>query len=255
MITSVQNPEVKGVVRLHQKKYRDEEGLILIEGYHALEEAIKAGLSIQTIFHLAEAKMIDGLVNQAIAVSEAVMKKMSTTETPLPILATALKPKMPSIEVFEKNIFFALGLCGLQDPGNMGTIARSACAFHIDAILTLSPSVDPYSPKVIRSSTGLIFRKPILEFSQAEQLLHWVQGIEGLTCWAADPHEGVSYRQAAYGRKILLLLGAEAHGIPEAILQSSNRLHIPMAPEVESLNVATSGAILMSEIYQALNAL
>jgi TrmH family RNA methyltransferase len=231
-ITSLSNPAVKRVVALP-------EDLILIEGRHPVEEAIAAGLEIETIY-VREDQTPWG---NCVIVTKAVMAKMATTDSPPPVLAVA---KRPSSHLSHGRL---LGLVGLQDPGNIGTLIRAACAFGITGILLIGDSCDPYHPKVIRASAGLIFRLPVAMVTNLDSVL---SSFNDLSVFAADAHEGKSYKDIDYGDHPLLLLGSEAHGLPPEVLAHATPLHIPMHSSAESLNVAMAGAIILSEMYQSL---
>ncbi len=249
IITSLQNPSVKGVVQLHQRKYREKTNRILIEGRHPIEEAFQCGVFIEEIYlKESEKTSFEGTAPQVI-VTDAVMSKMATTESPPPMLAVAKRPVSKVSNTFEAKTCFILGLIGLQDPGNLGTIIRSACAFNVNTILTIGDSVDVYSPKVIRASAGQIFRLPITSFPDITLLAEAIKDHPELQVFGADAHQGKSYKEAQYTEKILLLLGSEAHGIPPELWQYAKALHIPTNQAVESLNVGIAGAVMMAEIY------
>jgi TrmH family RNA methyltransferase len=250
MLTSLQNPQVKAAVQLHQRKGREAEGQILIEGRHPIEEAVKAGLEILTIYLRDEEQPLSGLVCEQIPVTEAVMAKIATTNTPVPVLAVARAPKFETESVFQAETLFALGITGLQDPANLGSLVRSACAFGVTGIVGVGAHVDPYSPKVIRTSVGLVFRLPILHLADFDALKAQMAELPELTVWGADAHQGASYREVMYPEKSLILLGGEAHGIPEEAWAFAKPLHIPMHSAAESLNVGVAGAIILAEAYQ-----
>jgi RNA methyltransferase, TrmH family len=241
---------VKAVVQLHQRKHREAEQLILIEGRHPLEEAIAAHVQIQEIYLREAEPSLRGASCEQVPVTDAVMAKMSTTDTPPPVLAVAKRPVYETDDFFNSDNAFVLGLVELQDPGNLGTLIRSACAFGVTAIATVGPHVDPYNPKVIRASAGLVFRLPLGHIDGYQGLRNQVEATSNLTIWGADAHQGASYRATSYAGKVLLLLGGEAHGLPEGVWDLAKPLHIPMMPGVESLNVGMAGAIILAEAYQ-----
>jgi RNA methyltransferase, TrmH family len=250
VITSMQNPKVKAVVQLHQNKTRRETGYVLIEGRHPIEEALRADLEILEYYIREDEKTPLETPVEAVPVTTDVMAKMCTTDTPAPMIAVAKAPHWNALNVFDGKHHFILGLVGLQDPGNLGNLVRSACAFGATALLTVGSHVDPYHPKVIRASAGLIFRLPVVPLPDFTVLSEQLQSASNVTVWGADAHQGKSYREVTFGEKTLLLLGAEAQGLPEETWKLATPIHIPIHPQAESLNVATAGAILLAEAYQ-----
>lgn len=251
MISSLQNPQIKAVVKLHQRKFREKERLILIEGRHPVEEAIRANLVIEEWYIRAgEHFPQENLPCPPVEVTEAVMAKISTTDTPPPVLAIARTPEYAVEPFFQAATGLILGLVDLQDPGNFGSLIRSACAFDVTHMITIGSLPDPYHPKVIRASTGLVFRLPIGHIENLETLCHYAKAAPDLQIWGTNAHRGISYREATYSSRTLLLMGGEAHGLPEATWNLAEPLHIPMSSMAESLNVGVAGAIILSEVYQ-----
>ena len=249
VLTSAQNPRVKAVVQLHQAKYREEQSLVLIEGYHAIEEAVKANISLKTIFCLEGKASEIVLPISPEFVSESVMAKMSTTTSACPILAVAESPTVDSKQIFALQSKLIVGVIGLQDPGNLGTLIRSAAAFGASALVTIGPTVDPFHPKVIRSSAGIVFRLAVAQLDNISKLRQAVSAHQELQIWGTDAHQGLSYRQATYADNVLLLMGGEAEGLPPEIWEIAHPLNIPMVQEVESLNVGIAGSIVLAEIF------
>lgn len=251
VITSTQNPRVKAVVQLHQNKVRRERGQILVEGLHPLEEAIQANLVIDEIYIREDADCaMPGGAKQPVRVTEPVMAKMCTTESPPPVLAVAKAPSWSVEPVLRADTCLLLAIIGLQDPGNLGTLIRAACAFGVKAIFPVGSHVDPYHPKVIRASAGLVFRLPVVSLADFADLQSILKQYEGIAVWAADPHQGQSYREITYNSKTLIILGSEAHGLPESVWNLAQPVHIPMQTGVESLNVGVAGAIILCEAFQ-----
>ncbi|HEY9686715.1 MAG TPA: RNA methyltransferase [Coleofasciculaceae cyanobacterium] len=239
---------IKDVAALKQKKFRDERGLILVEGRHPIEEALRAGLKLQQAFTLAD-QPADSLPNVAwpmspVVVDEAVMARLSSTSSAPPCLAVFKKPKQPA----QVQGDFVLLLDGLQDPGNLGTLIRSAVAFGVDSVVLTGDSVEPTNPKVIRASAGLVFALPILEcehdalpdlFPASDWTIYTTTGVQ----------KALPYRAVDYTGRCVIVLGNEGRGVskdlfPDYTLQA---LTIPMDERVESLNVAVSGSVILAE--------
>ena len=149
-ITSLQNTWVKRVVSLQEKRERDKEGLILLEGNKLIEGALEANVDILKIFSKEKGENVT-------LVDDKVIKKMSTTSTPANIIAIAKKPEY-KLKNYKKMIL----LDNIKDAGNLGTIIRTACAFDIDAILLYGNCTDEFSPKTLRSSVGCAFKIPLI---------------------------------------------------------------------------------------------
>lgn len=247
-IQSLQHPAVKLAVKLHARKHRKQENLILVETQHPVEEAFKANLICTTLF-IREDKQTDfqGSLKSAktsYIVDETIMKKISTTETPSEVVGLFEPP------VFQKNIITpCLVLCNLQDPGNLGTLVRSALAFGFKQIILLGENtLDPFQPKVVRASTGLLFKLPILHFASTKSFLEAHPG--GIEHILLEARAGEPYNKIAFSNSVALWLGNEGNGyqgldLPENITWAN----IPVTDQTESLNVATSGSIVMSHLF------
>lgn len=235
MITSLQNETIKEIMKLKQKKYRDEKDLFLVEGYHLVEEARKANC-IQMLITTLEEKFVE----KTLYVSDKVMEKLAFTKSPQPIMAICYKNKNQELLKAGKRYLL---LDGLQDPGNVGTIMRTALAFGYDQIIMSKDCVDLYNDKVIRSTQGALFQMNtcIMDLKEAITFLKQ-QGVKVYgTCLqnaqSIDQHQ--TYSQMAF------VMGNEGQGVHQEILDlCDERLYIPIQ-SIESLNVAIASAITM----------
>lgn len=235
MITSLQNETIKEIMKLKQKKYRDEKDLFLVEGYHLVEEARKANC-IQMLITTLEEKFVE----KTLYVSDKVMEKLAFTKSPQLIMAICYKNKNQELLKAGKRYLL---LDGLQDPGNVGTIMRTALAFGYDQIIMSKDCVDLYNDKVIRSTQGALFQMNtcIMELKEAITFLKQ-QGVKVYgTCLqnaqSIDQHQ--TYSQMAF------VMGNEGQGVHQEILDlCDERLYIPIQ-SIESLNVAIAAAITM----------
>lgn len=235
MITSLQNETIKEIMKLKQKKYRDEKDLFLVEGYHLVEEARKANC-IQMLITTLEEKFVE----KTLYVSDKVMEKLAFTKNPQPIMAICYKNKNQELLKAGKRYLL---LDGLQDPGNVGTIMRTALAFGYDQIIMSKDCVDLYNDKVIRSTQGALFQMNtcIMDLKEAITFLKQ-QGVKVYgTCLqnaqSIDQHQ--RYSQMAF------VMGNEGQGVHQEILDlCDERLYIPIQ-SIESLNVAIAAAITM----------
>jgi TrmH family RNA methyltransferase len=251
IIASTANESVKYARSLHRRSIRYRERAFITEGVRAVEEGIQAGIQPAFLFHtpavmdvprarsiLAQAEKQGAKVR---VVSEPVMAAMADTVTPSGILAVfpMLPASIPSL------LTWALLLDGLRDPGNLGTILRSALAARIQLVLTTAGTVDVYSPKVVRAAMGAHFGLNLLvnpPWSTVEEALH------GLHVLVATPRRGPPYWQVDWRQPTALLIGGEVEGVSaEADGLATGHTMIPMAERVESLNAAVAASILLFE--------
>jgi TrmH family RNA methyltransferase len=246
------------VAALKRRKERNATGLILVEGRHPIEEALRAGLTLRAGFvrnSPAESLPQTDVPFPARHVDEKAMARLSDTHSPPPCLAVFERPPNPK----RLSGSLALVLDEIQDPGNLGTLIRSAVAFGVESVLLLGEAVDAYGPKVIRASAGLIFalpvaiaaRHPLTEFFpvQQEGPWHFYAAVADTLSRVGDIPRVIPYRQADYTGRCAILLGNEGRGLAPELLQAPGlvRITIPMKARVESLNVAVSGAIILAE--------
>lgn len=254
LITSTSNDLVKLVMSLHHKKGRKEQKLFIAEGIHPVTEALKAGIPIQRYIwtsklttSLEGKTLLDQLQSryQGIEVSDHVFRKMSETESPQGILALIEIPSEKPIDF--SRIRFGLIVDGVQDPGNIGTIIRTAWAAGLDSLFFTPGTADPYQGKVVRATMGGIFnqnlypnRTPEYIYKNAEK--HGIQIIAGY------PDATQSYFEVEMLGPTLFLVGNEGKGVSEVWENYPIRkVYIPQPGQAESLNVAVSAGILIYE--------
>lgn len=226
MITSLKNEKIKEAAKLLEKKYRDKTSTFLVEGFHLVEEARHASLLIE-VFTCDE--KVEGTL-----VSRDIIKKLSSTETPQPIIGVV---KKPSAKELGNRVLI---LDNVQDPGNVGTLIRTAIAFGFDSIVV--KGVDIFSPKVIRASQGGIFKLNIIQTDDVKKFFLATHKIFG----AILDKNAKLYNEVASPEKLMLVLGNEGQGISEEVIKSlDEKIYIPI--NFESLNVAVAGGILMNE--------
>lgn len=230
MIESVNNEKIKKYAKLNEKKYRDLEGLFIVEGSHLIEEAIKKGV-------LVESFSIDGSIGTM--VSESVMRKLSSLKS-VPNELGIVK-KIDNFKI-QGNI---LVLDGIQDPGNLGTIIRSAVAFDIDTIVASNDTVDLYNPKTIRSSEGMIFNINYVVGDLNEIL----SSLDNYVIYTTNVFDGESVDTVNKGKNYAIIMGNEGNGVKDSISKFANkRLYIPISSKCESLNVAIATSIILYEL-------
>ena len=228
-ITSVNNKLVKDTVKLHQKKHRDSEHLFLMEGYHLYEEAVKYGV-VKTVFTTDVS--ITG--ENVIYVSEPVLEKLAQTKNPQGVLVVC--EKLQEKELTDKVLI----LNNVQDPGNVGTLLRSALGFGFNTVV-LDNTCDLYNDKVLRSTQGNIFRLNIL-FTDT---VTFMNSHPEYTYYGTSMN-GVDINFIT-GTKIALILGNEGSGVDADILKKTHN-NLTINTDVESLNVGVAGSIIMHHI-------
>ncbi len=255
---------VKSIKQLHQAKFRQQEHLIFVEGLHPVEEALKAGLTCQKLFvnpdkYEAYAALINfNSAEQVFSANEECLASLSTTKTPTTIIGIFKQPETLLIErLKDQPQPMWLVLDRLQDPGNVGTLIRSAKAFGLTGFITTAETVDCYSPKVIRSSAGLVFSLPIVQstLTLAELIKTLVDDVHFYITTGQDNLNPINYNKVNIQPPFALVLSHEGQGVGVSSLEkgSYKALKIPMMSGVESLNVAVCGSVLMSHIALNLN--
>ncbi len=235
MITSLKNEMIKDIMKLKQKKYRDESGLYLIEGFHLVEEARKHGCIVKIITTLDKS-----FEEETIYVSEDVMKKLAFTMTPQPIMAICKKKDHTKINLEGKRYLL---LDRVQDPGNVGTMMRTALAFGYDCFIMSKDCVDLYNDKVIRSTQGALFDLDvcICDLKEAIQLLN----NNGIDVYGTSLYNASDIDTYERKEKMAFVMGNEGQGISQEILDlCQHRLYIPIL-SIESLNVGVAAGITM----------
>jgi len=240
MITSVKNEKVKAWKKLHKRKERVNSKTFLVEGFHLLEEAIKSDWDIQEIIIQQDMTLPDWATEYPVEyVSENVIAHISQTTTPQGVLAVI---KMNAYEGREGNTFLILD--SIQDPGNLGTIIRTADAAGMSGVILGEGTVDLYNDKVIRATQGSIFHIPVYHVKLEEELSLLKQS--GYTIWATALEGAVNYNEVNPEKKVAIILGNEGAGVqPRFIAQADEVVKIPIYGKAESLNVSIAAGILM----------
>lgn len=239
-ITSVQNETIKKYALLKTKKHRDEAREFIIEGHHLVKEALKTNL-VKKIFY-TDLKDINCPYVECIEVNESVLAKLSSTNSPQGVIAIV------SFFDYELNLSSyhkVIALDQVQDPGNAGTIVRSAKAFGYDAVLFSNNSVDIYNDKFIRSTQGYFFTIPFFSVNLTESLLRLKENGHTLIATHLSSNSK-NPEQINSNTKLTLILGNEGNGVSDEVLNiSDENVIIPMVKYVDSLNVGIAGSILM----------
>lgn len=239
-ITSLQNETIKKYAQLKTKKYRDEAKEFIVEGYHLVKEALNSNL-VKKIFY-TDLKDLEVNDIECIEVSENVLAKLSSTVSPQGVVAIVSFFDNDNLNISSFNKIVALD--HVQDPGNAGTIVRSAKAFGFDLVLFSEESVDIYNDKFIRSTQGYFFKIPFVNVNLKETLLKLKENhtliATHLSSYSQTPED------INTSSSFVLVLGNEGNGVSEKILEICDKnVIIPMEKGVDSLNVGIAGSILM----------
>ncbi len=240
IITSKANSVVKNAKKLHQKKYR--KSAYLIEGWHLFEEAVQAGVTIEKIFALESYRDQLAAFPQTIWVSEEILLDLADTQTPQGIVAVIQKEEVGLPDLHQGKFLF---LEDVQDPGNVGTMIRTADAAGFTGVIVSDKSADIYSLKTLRSMQGSHFHLPIYRMP----LTSFVEEAKksNLPILATTlSRDSKDYRELSSLENFVLVMGNEGQGISSVMAESADQLvHIGMKGRAESLNVAVAAGILM----------
>ncbi|MGG0720212.1 RNA methyltransferase [Robertmurraya massiliosenegalensis] len=240
-IQSAQNPQVKQWKKLLTKKERDKTGTFLVEGFHLVEEAIKADAALEIIVSegIELPPHMDYGSISITTVTPEIFRELSDTETPQGILALC---EGKNVEKLEGKQFLLID--AVQDPGNLGTMIRTADAAGMDGVIVGHGSVDIYNAKVIRSAQGSHFHLPVVRGSLKE----WMEkfSTENIPTYGTSLENGHIYTEISPSKSFALLVGNEGSGVNQDLLQMTTKnLYIPLFGKSESLNVAVAAGILL----------
>ncbi|GAB4526110.1 MAG: RNA methyltransferase [Anaerolineales bacterium] len=252
IITSVRNPHIQHIRALQRSsRTRRQEGLFVAEGVRLLEEALHADWRPHTLLAAAElppraAALVDAWRAQGVEplwVAGHVLTAAGDTQTPQGVLA--IFPRQPRSIGAQPN--FLLLLDGIHDPGNLGTILRTAWAAGVDGVLLSPENADPFAPKVVRAGMGAHFHLPVVQ-ADWDTL---IASLGSLPVYMAEARRGARLFDVDFRSPCVLLIGGEAAGAGEtARTLAVNAVHIPMPGAAESLNAAVAAAILMFEVVR-----
>ena len=240
LITSVDNSKIKELNKLKTRKYRKEEKKFLVEGYHLVEEAYKKKILLEVL--VEEASQPEQNDIPCTYISSNVMSKLSSLDTNPEIIGVC--KMLDTNEIYSNKV---LMLDNIQDPGNLGTILRSALAFGFDTVILSSDTVDVYNSKVLRATQGTVFNLNII-VNDLEEEINKLKN-SGYKVLGTDVSSGTSAEEFKSDNKIALIMGNEGNGVRESILDlCDDYLHIETSNKVESLNVAIATSILLYEL-------
>jgi len=254
MITSTANQQVKQLVQLKKKgKLRDAMEVFVVEGPKMYQEAPKERMEkvyySESFFkNQQKGKPLEGVPFEV--VQDSVFKAMSDTQTPQGVLCLVKQYHYTLEELLKTEQPLFLVLENLQDPGNLGTIMRTAEGAGVTGVILSKGSVDIYNPKTIRSTMGSIYRVPFLYAENLQEILS-ILDERGVRSYAAHLQGTHTYDQEDYRRGTAFLIGNESNGLSSALAEKAGTyIRIPMEGRLESLNAAVAASILMYEAYR-----
>lgn len=243
-ITSLTNDVVKETVKLQQKKYREETKMFLLEGHKPVEEAVSNGVDIIRVFakNLEDFSLFSEQIEK-IKTNDAVLKKISTTDTAPSIVAVGKQKKLSSdwLTDARKVVLFE----GIKDAGNLGTVLRSASAFGVDGIILYGDTVDIYNPKCVRASVGNLWKNNLLRINNLAELQSILNSFVKVGTLPKSENS-VYLSEFEFPPKTCLCFGSEADGLSEELKSyMDTNVTIEMDNSVESLNLGVSASIIM----------
>ena len=247
-ITSASNPQIKLAARLRRRRQRQAHGLCTLEGTRLVQDALSIGAAFQTCFITAAAA--DAQPDLAAQLQRAcslylvppeILDKISETVSTQTVVAVVPMPELP----LPAAAALSLVLDGVQDPGNAGTLLRTAAAAGVDQVLFGPGCVDPFNGKVLRAAMGAHFRVPLRVLARWEAV--WAALPGGQPLYLASAEGNILYDEVDWGKPSALVLGSEAHGASSQMRERAATVAVPMAAATESLNVAAAGAAILFE--------
>lgn len=261
-IDSVDNPKIKALSKLKELKGRREAGQFLIEGSRETLRALQAGEDVTTLLYVpdlldeegqevvsqVEEKKVEGL-----ELSQRAFLKLTVRQNPDGIIGVANIQTKTLADIPTKENALILVIDGLEKPGNVGALLRTADAVDVDAVIVTGFGTDLYNPNVIRASMGSLFSRPVLSL-EASEVIGFLQR-NNFKIVAATPHTKKVYWAEDFTKSTAIVLGEEHEGLSKAWLEAATtHVTIPMSGLADSLNVATAGALLLYEALRQRNA-
>lgn len=257
VVTSIHNKMIKTITSLKQKKYRDEHKLFIAEGIRLVEEAVKSDWEIEVCVFTPEAVLNERTQQilqvlhhkrcQIVEVSEQVYHRLSDTEQPQGIMVVLRQKSYSSGALQQKKQLIAI-MDQVQDPGNVGTIIRTADAVGCSAVIMTRGCADVYAAKTVRATMGSLFHVPVICGWDVSEIARILQDANVTMFSTTLDETSIEYFKADFNQSCAIIFGNEGNGVSTSLLEiSKQRLHIPMLGKAESLNVAVSAAIILYE--------
>ena len=257
IITSRKNPLITRMSKLSDKKYRDADGIFRIDGIKLYSEAVKSGLRMKYTF-IAQSRRdkltqeleseLASVGGEVIFAADEAFEKLTDEASPQGIVGIAEKFDL-SAEKLPDGAFCSLYLSQIRDPGNLGTVIRTAYAFGVDRVFVSSDCADIYSPKTVRASMGTVFRQPISEVADEIVFSELMKKENCMLYAAALRRDARKLGSFDIPRRVCFAIGNEGHGLSDSFINScSGTVFIPMTEGCESLNAAAAANVLIWEM-------
>ncbi len=257
-IISERNPLIKKYLKLIRGQ-SSESNLLPLEGFHLIEEALRSGIGIEQLFYTPEVikhEKIEELFlklpssTEKVAISKELLYKISQTEAPQGILAISAYPHYEPENVLGKSSMLAMLVDQLQDPGNFGTIIRTAAGANFDAVFFTPGTVKYNNPKVLRATAGAIFHIKVLPTGDLKDYCQKLRE-RSIFLYAAHPQADNSYYEVDYCNPAVILIGNENRGITNELLSvTTKKINIPLNPKLNSLNAGVAAGIIIYEAFR-----
>lgn len=263
LLTSFQNPKAKFLRSLRQRKVREREGRFLVEGIRLVEEALAAGAAVETIVYAPEllvSERAQAVVEAAgpggrLPLAADVFRSLSERDDPQGLAAVVRIEPLPLQALPLASDMLVVVAYQLGDPGNLGSIIRTADAVAATGVVAVAPCVDVYDPQTVRATMGSLFALPVVYPVTEADMQRWVAAVRAagvpLAVVATSAHGRQEHYDAGYGRPLALLLGNERYGLPPAVRDTADVLvRLPMLGRATSINVSAAAAALLYEIVR-----
>jgi len=256
-LTNPRNPHIKQVRALRLRRTRDETGLFIVEGIGPVGQAVEAGAAIEYFCYapaLLESQFADDLIEaqsrrglHCYALAPEVFRSLAEKENPQGILAVARRPKASLADLRPDNFAWGVAMVSPQDPGNIGTVARTIDAVGAHGLILLEGGADPFHPNSVRASMGALFWLPVVSAAFAE-FLDWAKR-QGYYLCGTSARGAADYRAVDYKRPAILLLGSEQKGLlPEQAAACDTLVRLPMKGRASSLNLAVAAGVMLYDM-------
>ena len=258
-ITSLQNPIVKQMVRLKDRRDRDESKRFLIEGYREIKRALDHGIELESMMvcpdlflGINEEDLMECAQKRNVRLYESISRvfhKISYRDRPDGLIAIAKQMNFTLANLsLKKNPFFVVAQ-SIEKPGNLGTILRSSDAANVDGVIVCDRCTDIYNPNVVRASVGTLFSRPVVE-AASEEMIQWLKK-NSIRVVAATPHAPSSFTKVDLSGPVAVVVGTEQIGLTGDWMEMADiQVRIPMLGSADSLNVATATTLLLYEVLR-----
>jgi RNA methyltransferase, TrmH family len=250
-ISAVTNPRVKSWATLRDRKHRNSTGLFLVEGHREIQRMAQLDVVIDTLIvapTLVRTQIDPPAPGRTVSVGDAVFAKLSYRQNPDGWLAVVEQPSLDLHRLSVSDRPFIVVIEGLEKPGNLGAILRTADGAGVDAVILANSVVDVFNPNVVRAAQGSLFAQPIAVAATGETAA-WL-GDNSIDLLIATPEAKTTLWEAPIGDRVAVLVGSEHAGVSTTLRDGAGAVAIPMAGTADSLNAATAAALLMFEVVR-----